>query len=475
MGIQRASPNDVMELVCDVSGTSMQVAAVLVLQTRSPFELAAVRSAIADRVMAVPRLRQCLLDAPFACGRPVWIDDPGFDISNHVTSAECAAPGDEPALLEVVAQRITERLPPGRPLWSATLITGLADGHAALTVVFHHVLADGIGGLAVLAQLVDGITIRPDPGFPRQPPRGLDLFLDAARSRLRAVGRLPAGMGRLRAAVRELGGSHGARAARCSLNRPIGTSRGLGVARVDLAAVRAAAHAQGGTVNDVILTAVTGALRTVLAGRGERVDRLVVSIPVSARRDATATELGNEVGVIPVEVPTTGLPSQRLADTAAITRQRKTAARGSSAALIGPVFRVLARAGVFGWFVDRQRLINTFLSNLRGPEQRLSFLGAPVVEVIPVGAISGNVTVAFAALSYAGRLTVTVIADPDRCPDLQDVAQALQRELLIVTGGDAPHHRPQPPDDRRLWPSPDPSVNPDTTASTDTTINVAPT
>jgi WS/DGAT/MGAT family acyltransferase len=463
MGIQRASPNDVMELVCDVSGTSMQVAAVLVLQTRSPVELAAVRSAIADRVMAVPRLRQCLLDAPFACGRPVWIDDPGFDISNHVTSAECAAPGDEPALLEVVAQRITERLPPGRPLWSATLITGLADGHAALTVVFHHVLADGIGGLAVLAQLVDGITIPPDPAFPRQPPRGRDLFLDAARSRLRTVGRLPAGIGRLRAAVHELGGSHGARAARCSLNRPIGTSRGLGVARVDLAAVRAAAHAQGGTVNDVILTAVTGALRTVLAGRGERIDRLVVSIPVSARRTATATELGNQVGVIPVEVPTTGLPTQRLAATAAITRHRKTVARGSSAMLIGPVFRVLARAGMFGWFVDRQRLINTFLSNLRGPEQRLSFLGAPVIEVIPVGAISGNVTVAFAALSYAGALTVTVIADPDRCPDLQCVAEALQRELRIVTGGDGPH--PSHHDDRRSWPSPDPSVNPDAAIS----------
>ena len=140
----------------------------------------------------------------------------------------------------------------------------------------------------------------------------------------------------------------------------------------------------------------------MLAGRGEHIDRLVVSIPVPARRTATATELGNQVGVIPVEVPTTGLPTQRLAATAAITRQRKTAARGSSAALISPVFRVLARAGVFGWFVDRQRLINTFLSNLRGPEQRLSFLGAPVVEVIPVGAISGNVTVAFAALSYAG-------------------------------------------------------------------------
>jgi hypothetical protein len=92
MGIQRASPNDVMELMCDVSGTSMQVAAVLVLQTRSPVEVAAVRSAIADRVPAVPLLRQRLVDTPFGCGHPVWIDDPGFDIGNHVNRPNALHP-----------------------------------------------------------------------------------------------------------------------------------------------------------------------------------------------------------------------------------------------------------------------------------------------------------------------------------------------------------------------------------------------
>jgi diacylglycerol O-acyltransferase / wax synthase len=433
--VERASSNDLADLACDVTGTSMQVAAVLVLRPRSRLEVTAVSEAIADRITAVPRLRQRLVDAPFGCGRSFWIDEPGFDIGDHVRSIACAAPGDEQALLAVVAGIVTTPLPRDRPLWSATLVTGLAEGRSALVVVFHHVLTDGIGGLAVLARLVDGLPAVPDHGFPVVPPRRRDLIVDVWRSRLRALGRLPAGARRLRAAAAELRIGRAGRPPRCSLNRPTGRRRAFAVAHADLAAVLAAAHAQGATVNDVVLTAVTGALRTVLAARGEDVDRLVVSVPVSARRHAAATQLGNEVGVMMVMVPTTGEPARRLAAVARITeRRRGTAAPGSSAALIGPVFRLLAKAGVYGWIVDRQRLVNTFVSNLHGPERRLSFLGAPVVDVIAVSGTSGNVTVAFVALSYAGRLNITVIADPQRCPDLDDVAVALQRELQVMTG-----------------------------------------
>ena len=434
--VERASSNDLADLVCDVTGTSMQVAAVLVLQPRSPLDVAVARRAIAARIAAVPRLRQRLVDAPFGCGRPFWIDDPDFAIDDHVRPIACAAPGDEQALLAVVAETVTTRLPRDRPLWSATLVTGLAAGRSALVVVFHHVLTDGIGGLAVLAHLVDGLPVVPDRGFPDPPPHRRDLWVDALRSRVRALGRLRAGARSLRAATAELRAGRAGRPPRCSLNRPTGRRRALAVVRADLAAVLAMAHARGGTVNDVVLTAATGALRTVLAARGEHVDRLVVSVPVSARRRADATELGNQVGLVPVMIPTTGEPIRRLAAVARITRGRRTVAPGSSAALIGPVFRVLAKAGVYGWLVDRQRLVNTFVSNLHGPEHRLSFLGAPVVDVIAVSGISGNVTVAFVALSYAGRLNVTVIADPQRCPDLHDVAAALEHELRVLTAAE---------------------------------------
>ena len=162
MGVERLSPTDVMELVCDVTGTSMQVAAILVLDTEASLDVAAVREALTRRITAIPRLRQRLMDVPFGCGRPVWVDDSSFDISNHVGSVGCAAPGDEQALMDVVAETVTRPLPPGRPLWSATLVTGLAEGRSALVVVFHHVLADGIGGLAVLGRLVDGTPVDPD-------------------------------------------------------------------------------------------------------------------------------------------------------------------------------------------------------------------------------------------------------------------------------------------------------------------------
>lgn len=453
--IQRASADDVTELLCDTTGTSMQVGAVLVLD--AALEPADVRVALAARVLAVPRLRQTLRPTPFGCGRPVWCDDPAFDIARHVSSLSCARPvrvaggrrpdpvaandaaappvrpGSQHDLLDLAAQVIAERLPADRPLWSATLITGLADGRCALVVVFHHILTDGIGGLAVLARLVDGEPARADPDFPRSPARALELLGDSLRSRFHALAGLPSALGRLRAATVELGVNRPRTAPRSSLNRPVGTGRALRVAGADTAAVLTAARAQGGTLNDAVVTAAAGALRTVLARRGERIEELVFSLPVSARRSTSATDLGNQVGVIPVAVPTCGAPAARLAAVAAITRARKTADPGSSAALLGPVFRILARLGVFGWFINRQHLVNSFVTNLRGPTGSLTFLGAEVVDVIAVPMITGNVSVAFAALSYAGHLTVTIVADPERCPDLTELAAAVQLELDELT------------------------------------------
>ena len=115
------------------------------------------------------------------------------------------------------------------------------------------------------------------------------------------------------------------------------------------------------------------------------------------------------------------------------TRAAKQAQRGASTALLGPFFRLLAAAGLFRWFIDRQRLIHTFVSNVRGPESRLSFLDCPITSIIPLSAASGNVTVSFAVLSYAGSLTITLIADPDTCPDLSDLRDALEEEVRVLT------------------------------------------
>jgi hypothetical protein len=193
--------------------------------------------------------------------------------------------------------------------------------------------------------------------------------------------------------------------------------------------VRAAAHAHSGTINDAILTAVTGALRRLLLRRGETVNQFVVSIAASTRRDADAAASGNQVGVIPVALPAGGDPPQRLAAVAARTRTRRTAAPEASVALLAPVFRGLARLGFLHWYLNRQRRINTFVTNLHGPAYPLHLLGSTVTDMIPVSAITGNVTVGFAALSYAGSLVVTIIADRDTCPDLPILTAYLQDEL----------------------------------------------
>jgi diacylglycerol O-acyltransferase / wax synthase len=437
--IERTSPIDLMELASDLPDSPMQVAAVLVLSTATGLHLAAVRDAIGERIQAVPRLRQRLVRTPFGCGRPVWVDDPDFDIRHHVNAVRCPAPGDETALLGVAATTVTGRLAANRPLWSATLVTSLADGGAALIVVLHHVVADGIGGLAVLARLVDGAPTAPSPDFPRPSPGRRALILDAFGTRLRALTHLPAGIRQLSSAIAEIAASRTTGPPRSSLNHPTGPRRTLAVARADLASVRRMAHAHGATVNDVVLTAVTGALHAVLRHRGEAVDRFVISVPTSARREATAGRLGNQVGVMAVPVTVAGEPQQRLAAIADFTRDRKPAARSASAAVLGPVFRTLARLGAFRWFVDRQRLVTTLVTNLRGPDHRLSFLTAPITDVIPVSPITGNVTVAFAVLSYAGTLVVTVIADSQHCPDLPLLVTHLQSELDLLTGQHAAH------------------------------------
>jgi len=445
--VDRATPADLMQLATDVGPVPMHVGAVLVLGASPGFSVTEAQRLLAGRILGVPRLRQRLRRAPPGCGRPFWADDPAFDVRRHVRSRPCPAPGGERALLDVAAALFRVPLPRSRPLWSATFVTGLEDGGTGLVVVMHHVLADGIGGLAVLAGLVDqppGLPPAPPPaGFPVPAPAGprparfpvpapglRTLAADAWAARLHGLAQLA---GRARTAGQGLAELGGARPPRrfpaTSLNRPTGPARRLDVATADLAAVRDLGHACGGTVNDVVLAAIAGALRALLASRGEELAWVTISVPVSARQAATAGQLGNQVGMMPVTTPAGGRLAGRVTRVAAITRARKTAARGTSAALLGPLFRLLARTGLLRAFVNRQRMVHTFATNLRGPAGPLTFGGAPVRAVIPVPSTTGNVTVTFGVLSYAGLLRITVLSDPGRMPDVDVLIAALRREL----------------------------------------------
>lgn len=337
-------------------------------------------------------------------------------------------------MLQLAVEAITAPLASDRPLWRMEYVSELHGGHSALIVVFHHVLADGIGGLAVLANLVDGAAAPTDYGFPRPAPTPSELFADARRRRLHTMRHPSSSLHRLGAAVQQLR-PQGSRiaAVSCSLNRPTGPRRALTVVATDLAQLHRTARAHSATINDVLLTAVAGALNELLTARGEAVvDQFVVSMPMSARLHANVSALGNEVGAVPVAIPATGEMLRRLEQTADVTRSAKRTARGSSMAILGPIFRLLARLGVLGWFINRQRLVHTFVTNLRGPDRRLSFVGTAIDEIAAIAVITGNVTAAFAAISYAGTMTVTVIADPDTCPDLPALRDGLQRQFDLL-------------------------------------------
>jgi WS/DGAT/MGAT family acyltransferase len=449
--IERIAPSDLVMLAMDRRGrTPEHLGAVLVLGAGT--DVVAVERVIAERARRIPRLCQRLVRVPPGCGNPVWIDDADFDPSRQMRRVRCPHPATEQELLDLAAAIATEPLPRSRPLWISTIVTGLADERIALVIVLHHVVADGIGGLAVLDRLVDGAAVStPARAFPSPRPALARLAAEAARARLRSLRRFPTVLRALRVSLAAGGGMHPPAAAPCSLLQPTGSRRRFAVARADLAGLRAAAHRYGGTVNDAMLAAVAGALRTVLVQRGERVETFRVGLMVAARRSAPAEALGNSTAPLLVDVPSSPEPEARLAAIAGTVRARRDSATGPApVALIAPLFRALAALGIFRWYIAHQRRLHTLTSNVRGPDRQCRVADAPIESIIPISVgEAGNITVGFVALSYAGVLVVTVTADPDHAPDLPAVATALQDELdALVTAaraeggeraGEAPH------------------------------------
>lgn len=433
--IERASATDRAFLAMDVGQVPEQFGVVLLIDATDGLDLRAARDLIGSRITAVPRLRQQLVRTPLGCGGPIWVDDPSFDLSRHVRVVPCPAPGDEPVLLETALGVVETPLSKNAPLWSVVFVTGLSDGRTAMVVVLHHVLADGVGGLALLGRLVD---LEPDADevlFPRPRPRIGRLVRDAMWTRLRGISRMVEAGRLLRESMGAGGGLHPPTVAQCSLNQRTGPRRRLAVVRTDASFLRAAAHRFGATTNDAVLVAVGGALHRVLLARGEHVEELVVTVPVSGRRTDSASDLGNMVSPMLVRVPTTGDPGHRLKTVAAAVRAQKGAATGPPPiALLGWLFRPLARAGGYRWYLNHQHRFHTLVSHVRGPSEPLTFGGSTISSAIPIGvAEGGNATVYFEVLSYAGSITIAAIVDPDHFPDLDVLVDGLYSELGQIT------------------------------------------
>jgi diacylglycerol O-acyltransferase / wax synthase len=418
----------------------MNTGAILVFDEDRAPSAVTLRHVLEERVNAVPRLRQRVRRPPLGCGSPVWVDDAGFSIDEHLFTCRLdASRNGRDSLLDMAGELVCRRLPGGQPPWRAYLVLAPTRGRVcAVVLVLNHVVTDGLGGLAVLGALADPGPPISDRPFPQPFPSLSRLAVDAASRRRQMIRHVPSRLLRGCQGLRELRVTSGARpvGGRSSLTRPTSGRRSLGTVEVPLAGVVSAAHQARGTVNDVVLAAIAGALKQLLAQRGEAPGWLVVSVPVSGRSSTDTEHLENATGVRPVAVPLIDDDRARLRAVVQVTRSVASAPRASSAAPLGLVFRTLSRLGLFTWFVNHQRFVDTFATNLRGPAEPLSLAGSRIDRVIPVAVNPGNVSVSFDILSYAGTLGITVVADPHNVPDLEALTRSLEhilRGLCMMT------------------------------------------
>jgi hypothetical protein len=371
------------------------------------FPIGAVREQISRRLHYLPPFRQLLYTPRRGLGWPLWVDAPAFDIADHVKMFPHAIPVGEAQLLAACEELRRRRLDRSRPLWQMWFLPGLAEARMALFMKVHHAIADGVAGVAAFGTFLDvsadAPAPYPPPWTPAPFPTGRELFDDNLRRRI-----------------------HGCQGLVSGLTHPARTVRGIRQAWP--AAREAIAHAHHATVNDVLLAAVAGGLRNLLASRGERVGELVLRafVPVSLHREQPGQARGNLDGAMIVPLPV-GEPgdARKLQLIAADTAERKKKSRPAGSTF----FRNAAIQRAFLRYATRQRLMNVYLANIPGPPVPLYLAGAPLAEVFPVVPILGNVSLGIGALSYAGQFNITVVADRDSCPDAGVFVAGLRASL----------------------------------------------
>ena len=402
------------------------------------FRIEAVREAVAGRLHLVPRFRQRLYVPPRRLGGPLWVDAANFVLSDHVAELRLPEPGDEAQLVRVTEQLRRRRLDRSRPLWEMWFLTGLADGRVGLFVRMHHAIADGMAGVATIAKFLDA-TANAVPAskrawIPAPVPTEAELFQDTRRQRRQQLRRRlsslkhPVTTGRQSLAawpaMREI--IAGRPLPVTSLDRRVGPDRALALIRGKLEPAKEFAHTSDATVNDVLLTVTAGGLRRLLNSRGEPVEQVLrIYVPVSLHHEPRAEARGNLIGQMVVSLPIeVSDPVLRLGLIAKETAQGKARSRPSLG--IVPHRGIAGRA--FLKLVDRQR-VNLTSADIRGPEVPQYFAGARLVEVFPLAPLIGKVSLAVAAMSYAGQFNITVIADRDAYPDLDIFVAGVQDEL----------------------------------------------
>jgi WS/DGAT/MGAT family acyltransferase len=444
MALDRLTADDRLVLWTDaVWPQDVGVLAILeggpLLEPDGRFRLEAARRAVAARLHLMPRMRQVLRVPRRGLGGPLWVDDPSFELDAHVRQAPVRSPGGEVELLRSVESLRRTRLDPSRPLWQMWFLPGPAGGRIGWFMRLHHVVADGIAGVASLAALLDAAPNAsadwPRPWAPRHPPSTGHLLLDegqrrvgtgaAALSTLAHPGDFVRGLSEAWPATREL--LFGAPGPSTSLDGLVGPSRKLVVARSSLSKVSAVAHAEGATVNDVLLAMIAGGIRSLLTSRGEPIEGLSVPayVPMSLRRGEGGIGVGNRISQLIVPLPIgVADPHERLRRISAEMARLKAVPRLPLGKTFGS--RLLSRPMLK--LVIRQR-VNVSSADLIGPSSTRYFAGAEVLDLFPLLNLMGNVTLGVGALSYAGRFELLAIGDDQLHPDLDVLVLAASEEV----------------------------------------------
>jgi WS/DGAT/MGAT family acyltransferase len=455
--MERLSGVDAAFLALETDTMHMHVGAVMVFDPSVPdtgddgptryFDR--LRTVVDERIHLVPPLRRRVVRVPFGIHHPMWVEDPDFELDYHLRRASLPAPGGPTELAAFVADLAGRALDQDSPLWEIHVVEGLESGHVAVVPKVHHSLFDGASGVEVVASFLDtGPVPRvvPFPGRPWRPepiPTEAELIALAMSSLVRQPERAAGVLRRTFSAVHDLSERNRRlreeddgvpppapfRAPRTSLNGSISPHRRFAFAQVSLDEIRIVRRVFGGTVNDVVLGSVAGALRRLLAERGERLEESVVAmVPMSGRTEVDRGSLGNKVSAMLVTLATQiADPVARYTTITAGTRLAKDQARVLSEELIQgwaqlafPALssRIARLAGNLRLFDHLPPLFNVLVSNIAGPDFALWCAGARLVALYPIGPIIEGVGLNVTVASYEGTLYFGILGCRELVPEV---------------------------------------------------------
>jgi diacylglycerol O-acyltransferase / wax synthase len=453
MANDRLTGLDASFLHLEDATSHMHVASVMIFEGPPP-PYDELLEAFERRLPLVPRYRQRLALVPLGQGRPKWVDDPHLNLRYHVRAAALPSPGSEDQLKDLAGHVFSQHLDRDKPLWEVWLVEGLEDDRFAVLSKTHHALVDGISGVDIISVLFD---TSPEPAAPTGPgdrwlPRPLpspaQLLGEALVERAtlpgeitRSVRALLRGPRRILEGVRDAAVGVGAMAwaglnpaPSSPYNNQIGPHRRFTWVRADLNDLKAIKDELGGTVNDVVLATVAGALGKHLRRRGQNTDGLELKamVPVSVRQDVERGDLGNRVAAMMVPLPVwCQEPAARLD----IVREELSHLKSGGQAVGAQVLTELSGfapptiMGQASRLMSRQRFFNLVVTNVPGPQFPLYLLGRRMLDPFPMVPLASGQAVGVALLSYDGHINFCLVGDFDLMWDLDDLAVDLEDSL----------------------------------------------